>query len=136
MDVDVDDLVNFPNGLWGLESCRQWVLLADQQSDALAWLQSVERSEIALAVTSPRRFVPGYQMRVARRELAPLALDDAAAVRVLVIVSRAAGGLSLNLKAPLVINLQRRVGRQVVTNGDLPIRYELRSHEKAVLKIA
>jgi flagellar assembly factor FliW len=33
--------------------------------------------------------------------------------------------LTLNLKAPIVINLEARTGRQVVASGDLPLRYEL-----------
>ena len=136
VDVSADDMFDFPNGLWGWEQCRRWILLADQQSDALAWLQSVERPGIALPVTSPRRFVPGYQIRVARRELASLELDDASAAKILVIVGRTARGLSLNLKAPVILNLQRRVGVQVATNGELPVRYELGTQTKTVRKIA
>ena len=128
ISLDAADLILFPNGLWGLEGCRQWALLADPQCPALAWLQSIDQPSLALPVTSPRRFVAGYQMRVARRELAPLALDDLASVKVLVVVGRCEGGFSLNLKAPLVLNLQRRLGRQVITNGTMPVRYELGKH--------
>lgn len=136
IEIDPDDILQFPTGLLGLEQCRQWVLLADAKSDAVAWLQSMERPEIALPVTSPRRFVPEYQMRVARRELAMLELEDASAAKILVIVGRTAGGLSLNLKAPVVLNLQRRLGRQVITNGELPVRYELGSHKRLVRRSA
>jgi flagellar assembly factor FliW len=136
IDIDADDIVCFPEGLFGLEQCRQWVLLADRQSDALVWLQSVERSELALPLASPRRFVPGYQIRVARRELAPLELEDVSSARVLVIVGRTARGISLNLKAPLVVNLRRHLGRQVITNGELPVRYEVGSDRRAVRRIA
>jgi flagellar assembly factor FliW len=134
--IDTADVIHFPTGLVGMESCRRWALLADQQSNAIAWLQSVDRPEVAFAVTSPRRFVPDYQMRVARRELALLRLDDLRAAKVLVIVGRTARGLSLNLKAPLVLNLQRRLGRQVVTNGELPIRFEVGSPHTAARRIA
>ena len=81
-EVERDDIIRFPTGLWGLEHCREWLLLADQQNEALAWLLSVDRPEIALPVVSPRRFVPDYQMRVARRELASLELQDVSAARV------------------------------------------------------
>ena len=136
IEVDPDDVIYFPTGLLGLEACRRWVLLAEGRSASVAWLQSLERPEIALAVTSPRRFVSGYRIRVARRELAAIDLDDAPAGRVLVIVSRTPRGLSLNLKAPVVINLRRRLGRQVVTNGELPVCYELGRTEVGGRKIA
>jgi flagellar assembly factor FliW len=125
MEIEAEDVIHFPAGLMGLEECRQWVLLADSQNDAVAWLQSVERAEVALPVVSPRRFVPGYQMRVARRELVALELDDVKAAKVLTIVGKTDRTITLNLKAPLVINLQRCLGRQVVTNGDLPVQFDL-----------
>ena len=56
----------------GLGDCLRWVLLADSQGDSLGWLQSVDHPSLALAVVSPRRFVPGYEVRLARNELQPL----------------------------------------------------------------
>jgi flagellar assembly factor FliW len=123
--VDREDVVHFPEGLVGLADCRDWVFLADRTSDAVAWMQSTEREEIALAVVSPRRFVPGFQMRVARRELEPLKLEDVRKAQVLVIVGKSGGSMTLNLKAPVVLNLDRRLGRQVLTNGDLPLAHPL-----------
>jgi len=125
VEVQPDDVLHFPEGLPGLEECRDWVLLAEAQNDAVAWLQSVDRADVALAVVSPRRFVPDFQMRVARRELDPLALDEVRAAQVLVVVSRTEGRLTLNLKAPIVVNLRRRLARQVIANGDLPVQHEL-----------
>ncbi len=125
IQLDPDDVIHFPTGLLGLEDCRDWILLGDRRHDAVAWLQGSRRADIALAVVSPRRFVPAYQIRVAPRELAPLELDDPKAAKVLAILGRAPHTLTLNLKAPLVINLDRCLGRQVVANGDLPIRFEL-----------
>ena len=134
--VDVDDVVHFPHGLPGLEECRRWVLLADTKSDAVAWLQSIERQDIALAVASPRRFVPSYQIRIARRELELLELDSVEAVQVLVVLCKTGKSITLNLKAPLLINPNRRLGRQVVTNGELPIQYELGSDLPTLKKSA
>jgi flagellar assembly factor FliW len=136
IEIDSESLIRFPAGLLGLEECRTWVLLADGDNDSLAWLQSTDRADVALAVVSPRRYVPDFRMRVARRELAALALDDVQSAKVLVIVGKRDRTLTLNLKAPLLINAQRRVGGQVVTNGDLPIRYELPNQAAALRRSA
>jgi len=124
LSIDVDDVIHFLHGLPGLENCRRWVLLADTESDAFAWLQSLERHDVALAVASPRRFVPTYQIRVAQRELELLEVDGVEAVQVLVVLSKTGKFVTLNLKAPLLINPNRRLGRQIVTNSELPIQYE------------
>ena len=60
IDVDPNDVLTFQSGLPGLEDCREWALLADASNDALGWLQSTNQGDIALAVVSPRRFVPHY----------------------------------------------------------------------------
>lgn len=133
IDVDAADMIRFPSGLPGLEDCREWALLADSANDALGWLQSTTRAEVALAVVSPRRFVPDYQVRIPRSELSPLGLDDMRDAQVVVVVGENGTGLTLNLKAPIVINLQARTGRQVVASGDLPLHYEL-SIERRPLK--
>jgi flagellar assembly factor FliW len=133
IDVDAADLIRFPSGLPGLEDCREWALLADSANDALGWLQSTTRPDVALAVVSPRRFVPDYQVRIPRSELSPLNLDDMRDAQVVVVVGENGTGLTLNLKAPIVINLQARTGRQVVASGDLSLRYEL-SLERPPLK--
>lgn len=125
LDIEAGDIVTFPTGMPGLGDCRQWVLLSDAENSALGWLQCVTRPETALGLVSPRRFVPDYQFRVYRSELAPLALERLEDAQVLVIVSVHEGRITLNLKAPIVVNVARRLGRQVVVNDDLPLRHEL-----------
>jgi flagellar assembly factor FliW len=125
VEVQAEDLIRFPEGVLGLSDCHTWVLLADAQNDALGWLQSTTRPEVALAVVSPRRFVPQYQLRVYRRELASLELTGPEGAQVLVIVAKNERGITLNLKAPVVMNLDKRLGRQVIANGDLPLQHEL-----------
>jgi flagellar assembly factor FliW len=136
LEIEAQDLLNFPAGLLGLEECRQWVLLADATNDALGWLQSLTRPEIALAVVSPRRFVSEYQFRVYRSELAPLELEQLQDAQVLTVVGKNEHGITLNLKAPLVINLERRLGRQVVANGDHPTQHLLGSERTPLKKSA
>jgi flagellar assembly factor FliW len=119
------DILLFEEGLIGLRNCRRWVVLADAQNAALGWLQSIDDGDAALGVVSPRRFVPDYQLRVSRQELAPLGLATAEGAQVVVIVSRHAEGLSLNLRAPLVINVEARRGRQVIAKEPLPVQYAL-----------
>lgn len=136
IQFEPEDVIRFPEGILGLPECQDWLLLADGRNQSLAWLQSVDRPEAALCVVSPRRFVPNYQVRLPRRELEPLELEDLEAAEVLVVVSRTSGYITLNLKAPLVLNLQRGLGRQVVCYGDLPIQYVAASLTPALRKSA
>ena len=136
IDVDMSDVIHFASGLPGLEDCRDWALLADATNDALGWLQSTTRGDVALAVVSPRRFVPDYQVRIPRSELTPLAVADIRQAQVVVVVGTNGRTLTLNLKAPIVINLEARTGRQVVASGELPLQYELNQDRQPLRKSA
>ena len=123
--IEETDVITFVDGLIGMEDCRRWVLLADAQNSALGWLQSLDRPEVALGVVSPRRFVNDYQVRVSKREIQPLKLEDPNRAQVLAIVSHVGDGLTLNLKAPLVIHLAERLGRQIVARDDHAVQHRL-----------
>lgn len=132
--VDADDFVLFPRGIVAFEDCRHWVLLGDDGNPTLAWLQSVSRAEVAVPVVSPRRFLPEYAVRVARGQLASLEFSQFDQVFVLAIVSQSDGDLTLNLKAPLVINLDRRLGRQVITTDEQPVALPLVTNPPTLLR--
>ncbi len=125
VEVQADDVLHFASGLVGFEDCTHWVLLADADNEAVAWLQSTARPDVAMAVVSPRRFVPQYQLRVTADQLAPVKFEEAGQVYVLAVVSKGAESLTINLRAPVVINLGRRLGRQVVASDDQPLQYKL-----------
>jgi flagellar assembly factor FliW len=127
LSIGPSDILTFEQGLIGLRSCRRWVVLADAHNAALGWLQSIDEPEFALGVVSPRRFVPDFQLRIARQDLAPLQLVEPTDAQVVVVVSRHAEGLALNLRAPLVINVDARKGRQVIAKDPLPVRLILPS---------
>ncbi len=127
LTIEDGDILTFVDGLIGMEDCRRWVLLGDAENEALGWLQSLDRPDLALGVVSPRRFVADYQARVAKREIAPLGLENPNDAQLLVVISHVAGELSLNLKAPLVIHLAERVGRQIVARDDHAVQHRLQS---------
>ena len=123
--IEQVDILRFDQGLIGMESCREWVLLADITNGSLAWLQSLDRPEVALAVVSPRRFVKDYQVRVSSRDIAPLGSTSMKSLQVLAILNRHDDTLTLNLKAPIVVNLENNRGRQVVAKNDHEVQYVL-----------
>jgi flagellar assembly factor FliW len=134
LEIDVEEILFFPRGIIAFQDCRHWVLLADAENLAVAWLQSVTRCEVALPVVSPRRFSPDYAVHVTRGQLLPLEFSQFDQAYVLTVVSQSDGDLTLNLKAPLIINLDRRLGRQVVTSDEQPVALVLPAASPAVLR--
>ena len=136
VDVQAADFIRMPHGLLGEPGLREWVLLADRGNEALGWLQSAHFPHVALALVNPCRFVPDYQFRVGRGNLAVLSLQNVDQLQVLVIVSRQQEVTSLNLRAPLLFNLQAQLAAQVVTKDEHPVQFALSHLQPALRKTA
>ncbi len=136
LHVANEDVIRFPAGLPGLADCTSWVLLADAHHEALGWLQSTQHAHVALAVVTPGQFVTGYELRVGRAELGSELCDRRDELHVLVVVGKNDRGITLNLKAPLVIDVAARVGRQVVASGELPVQYEVAAPVESMRRAA
>lgn len=125
LEADERQLFLFPEGLIGLESLRQWLLIPDFENPLVAWLQSASRGERALALISPRLFVPGYRVQVTRRALEAIQLRNQDRVFILTTLSGKPGEVTTNLRAPVLINLDRRLGCQVVTGDEQPVQFSV-----------
>jgi flagellar assembly factor FliW len=123
--LNADQLFLFPQGLIGMETLRQWALLPDPDNQSVAWLQSASRGDRAIAVVSPRAFFDDYRVNVTRREIACLRMQPDAEVYVLTAISGHVGRLTTNLRSPLLLNLNRRLGCQVITSDSQPLQRPL-----------
>ncbi|PAY18350.1 flagellar assembly protein FliW [Rhodopirellula sp. SM50] len=133
--VDQDQLLLFPAGLIGMETLRDWALLPDSENPAVAWLQSASRGDRALPLISPRAFFPDYRVQVSRRELAGLHMRPGTELYVLTTVSGHSGKLTTNLRSPILLNLSRRLGCQVITDNDYPLQQGVSSLQSESLVV-
>lgn len=133
--LNASQLFLFPQGLVGMETLRQWALLPDPQNASVAWLQSASRGDRAIALVSPRAFFADYRVHVTRRELACLHLQPGAETYVMTTVSGHVGKLTTNLRSPLLLNLSRRLGCQVITSDEQPIQKSLPLATESLLDV-
>lgn len=113
VEVIVDSIISFPDGLIGLVGSRYALLSTDSDSPFL-WLQSLDDAATALPVTNPHRFFKGFAVELADADAEQLGLDDGvpADVYVTVTASSVVTDLTVNLKAPILIRDGR--GHQVI----------------------
>ena len=136
LTISMNETICFPSGLIGLEDCRSWVLLSEQPSDRFIWLQSTQQAEIALPLVDPRTFVPDFTLQVEESDWTPLGRRENDLVQVLVALGQSHGGLVLNLLAPVVINCERRIGRQVFNHADAQVNYRLDTFSASLQRTA
>jgi flagellar assembly factor FliW len=127
LEIQEDQILTFPEGLPGFPEQRRFVLLDLQQGSPLKFLQSVDDPDLSFLVAEPLTFFPEYRVLVRPEDLAPIALDAPERGIVVTIVSVPSDfkEATVNLKAPVVINPERSLARQVISEGDYGIRTPL-----------
>ena len=116
IDVDERQKVSFPQGLFGFEQYNDYVLL-DAEQEPFFWLQSTNEKSIAFILINPFLFRPDYEINVAGDELADLGINtpDQAIVFSIVTIPEE-GPVTANLKGPLIINRDTKIGKQAIIN--------------------
>jgi flagellar assembly factor FliW len=120
--------LTFPSGLLGFPEQRRYVILDHDTEAPFKWLQSVEEPALAFVVLDPALFHPSYHIDVpadARAEIRAGEGEDLALVVILTIPSDDPGRITANLRGPLVISHQTKLGKQLVLSEDVPTRHPL-----------
>lgn len=124
IQIGQEDVIQFPEGLLGFETLRQFVLLDDPNDEIFAWLQSCEEPAIAFPVLEPELFSEKYQINLTRHDLESLQAT-AEGIRGFAIITIPSDPthMTANLKAPVVVNVAKRLARQcVLQDNNLAIR--------------
>jgi flagellar assembly factor FliW len=124
-----DCVIEFPEGLPGLDCSQRFALCLHKEGSPFRWLQSLDREDLTLLVVDPWRIWPSYSPRLSQADSDALNITEESLRLLYAIVSVPAGnpeGMTVNLAAPLLINAETRQGRQVVLlNEDLSIRHRV-----------
>lgn len=111
------DAISFPDGIPGFESCRRFVLLASDTLAPLQRIDSIDGPAASFLCIDPARVVTGYACRPAPGDLRRLEATESTRLLWLALVTvEPDGTVSANLRAPIAINPERMIGRQVLPN--------------------
>jgi len=110
------EVLAFPWGLPGFDSLHRFVALNLPGQEKFVWLQSLDDPSIALPTTDPWAIFPDYEPQLPYYATASLeiARPEDFIVLAVVVVTKGAAEMNVNLLAPIVVNLRSRIGRQVM----------------------
>lgn len=125
VEINEDDLISFPEGLLGFADLDKFVLLDDPNDEIFAWLQSVDEPNIAFPVLEPELFYDNYSISYSQTDLAALKAGENSSLRPFCIITipEDPTQMTANMKAPVVIHIEEKLGRQcVLQDNKLEIR--------------
>lgn len=140
VEIDEKGIIDFTGGLPGFEDIKKFVLFGSgDESSPFRWLQSVDDPKLAFAVVDPFLIKNDYNVTLNGDVIDALAIEkeEDALIYSIVVVPDDISEMSMNLKAPVVINTKNNRGMQIVLDTDMySVRHyileELQRREGAV----
>ena len=121
IEVGEQDVLEFEYGIPGFENMTQFVILGKTDDESpFFWLQSVQNSNLAFVIMNPRDLVPDYEVEIDMftANLLKISDENDALIYSIVTVPEDITKISINLKAPIVINAKNNKGCQVVLENE------------------
>ncbi|WP_032121997.1 flagellar assembly protein FliW [Clostridium amazonitimonense] len=128
IEFEEKDVIEFKKGLPGFESLKKFILISLDNNTFLKVLHSIEDKDIGLMVVSPFDFLKDYEVSIEEEVLENLSIDEEKDVVVLntVTLSSEINKITTNLRAPIIINIKKALGEQIILQDEkYPIKYPL-----------
>ena len=123
VDIDPAKIIHFENGIVGFPDLQDFALIhdSDQGDNAgIRWMQSIQEPAFAMPVMDPLTVKEDYNPEVDDEILKPIGElnPDEVLVLVTVTVPKDLKKMSVNLRAPIVINVTERKAVQLNFEGE------------------
>ena len=128
IDIKDDKIIKFKEVIIGYPDLQNFALIHDmekKEKGRIKWLQSMDDPNFALPVMNPLDIVPEYSPTVNKECLNLLGTMSVESTFILVTITvpTEIEKMSVNLKAPFVINMDNLKGTQMIIEDDYPVKY-------------
>lgn len=130
-EIEVLDnfIFNFVSPIIGYEKNNTYALVEHNKNSSFKWLQSTTQPELAFAVAIPGGFGINYSFELpetTQEELEIKEAEDILALNIVIIPHGNPRCATINLLAPIIINIKNNKASQIILNGtDFPVDYPL-----------
>ncbi len=128
LDIEENDVITFTQPILGFQEFRRFVLREGPPGSNLKWLQSIDAGDLAFILMNPESVVPDYTVELRPHDLNELAAEkpEQLDMYTIVVVPEDRTQIRTNLRAPIIINVKHRLGKQLILDrSQYPIRYYL-----------
>lgn len=112
-------IIKFQEGIPGFENLKEFVLLQDEQG-SFCYLQSVEQETICFVMVEPYKFKKDYAPNISESYFAKLGGGGSSefVLYAIVTLGESVEQSTMNLQAPIMIHVERRVGVQAIVENE------------------
>lgn len=117
VEIPPEQVLTLPLGMVGFPHLTRYAILAHRPGSPFHWLQSLERPDLAFVIMDPRGVDPNYELTLGDNDVRHLQISAPQELQIWVVVTIPPGApaeMTANFKAPLAINLAKRLGMQII----------------------
>ncbi len=121
IDIDETNIIKFPNGLYGFEDNKKFIIIDNPNEEVpFKWLQSIDNPDLAFVIVSPFVFKPDYDFTLKESVIKKLEIKEVKDVTVynIVVIPEDINKMTANLAAPLIINVNKLLGKQIILDDN------------------
>lgn len=132
VDYQSESVVRFVAPILGFEERREFVLIEnDNRELPFDFLQAVDDADLTFITTSPYLFVEDYEFNIedgVAKDLEAETPDDIA-VYSLVVIPERIEETTINLKAPILVNMKNKKALQIILDEEYPFKHQIFKRE-------
>lgn len=131
IEIADDKIIRMEKGMIGFPELNHFALIFDEEkgrrNTSIMWLQSMDDPDVAFPVMDPKAVKEDYNPNVNDEMIAPLGklTIDNTYILVTVTVPKRVEDFSVNLKAPIVINMDSHRALQLIVEDDYPVKFKV-----------
>lgn len=121
IEVEEDKIIHFPEGILGFEEEKQFIIINNEdEKSPFHWLQSVANPNLAFVIINPFFVYPNYDIVIPKSAQEKLEIEEKKDVAIysIVVVPEDMEKMTANLLGPIVININKKLGKQVILDDE------------------
>ncbi|MBP2033817.1 flagellar assembly factor FliW [Clostridium algifaecis] len=128
LSYEKEDIITFKKGIPGFENLKKFIMAPAEENNLFYILHSIEDVNIGIVVVSPFNVLKDYEFDLNDDKISELNIKSQNDIIVVntVRLSSKVENITVNLKAPIIINKNESIGEQLILdNSNYPIKYPL-----------
>jgi len=121
MDLSEKEIITFEEGIPGFDHLRKFAIVSVARTEPIKWLVSLEDKDVALPIIDPWIVRLDYHVDIPEKDVQDLGIEkneDVSVWCVVVIPKDKPDDATINLLAPIVVNMKNGKAKQIIMETD------------------
>ncbi|MHB8062977.1 MAG: flagellar assembly protein FliW [Ruminiclostridium sp.] len=121
IEISEENILDFEEGILGFEDIHRFgIINSEDQESPFSWIQAIEKPDLAFALVDPFAIKKDYDFELKNENANFLGVEEPSQVAVfaILVIPEDTKKISMNLKAPIIVNTRNKKAAQIILDSD------------------